>query len=214
MRNHSIPSGDMMLKVGLTGNIAAGKSSVAEVWRSLGATVVDADELARRVVEPGTPAYAAIAAEWGSWVLEDGGALDRAALRQIVFADPDARERLEGIVHPAVAALRDEHYREAQARGEKLVVADIPLLFEVGMADDFDVVVLVDAPEETRLARLVHDRGMDADEARRMIAAQMPSELKRARADVVIENTGTRGDLQDRARDVWRDMVRRAEARG
>ena len=203
-----------MLKVGLTGNIAAGKSSVAEVWRSLGATVVDADELARRAVEPGTPAHAAIAAEWGSWVLEDGGALDRAALRQIVFADPDARERLEGIVHPAVAALRDEHYREAHARGEKLVVADIPLLFEVGMADDFDVVVLVDAPEEVRLARLVSDRGLDADEARRMIAAQMPAELKRARADVVIRNTGTRGDLQDRARDVWRDLVRRAEARG
>ncbi|HEX6908740.1 MAG TPA: dephospho-CoA kinase [Longimicrobium sp.] len=203
-----------MLKVGLTGNIAAGKSSVADVWRSLGATVVDADELARRAVEPGTPAHAAIAAEWGTWVLEEGGALDRAALRQIVFADPEARARLEGIVHPAVAALRDEHYRQAQARGDVLVVADIPLLFEVGMADEFDVVVLVDAPEEVRLQRLVSDRGLDADEARRMIAAQMPAELKRARADVVINNTGTRGDLQDRARDVWRDLVRRAEARG
>jgi dephospho-CoA kinase len=175
---------------------------------------VDADELARRAVEPGTPAHAAIAAEWGPWVLEDGGALDRAALRQIVFADPEARERLEGIVHPAVAALRDADFAAAQARGEKLVVADIPLLFEVGMADEFDVVVLVDAPEETRLARLTSDRGLEADEARRMIAAQMPSELKRARADVVIQNTGTRGDLQDRARDVWRDLVRRAEARG
>ena len=203
-----------MLKVGLTGNIAAGKSSVADVWRSLGATVVDADELARRAVEPGTPAHTAIAAEWGTWVLEEGGALDRAALRQIVFADPEARARLEGIVHPAVAALRDEHYRQAQARGDALVVADIPLLFEVGMADEFDVVVLVDAPEEVRLQRLVSDRELDAEEARRMIAAQMPAELKRARADVVINNTGTRGDLQDRARDVWRDLVKRAEARG
>jgi dephospho-CoA kinase len=204
----------IMLKVGLTGNIAAGKSSVAEVWRSLGATVVDADELARRAVEPGTPAHAAIAAEWGPWVLEDGGELDRAALRQIVFADPEARARLEGIVHPAVAALRDEHYREAASRGDRLVVADIPLLFEVGMADEFDVVVLVDAPEEVRLQRLVADRGLDADEARRMIAAQMPAELKRARADVVIPNVGTRGDLQDRARDVWRDLVKRADGRG
>jgi dephospho-CoA kinase len=195
-----------MLKVGLTGNIAAGKSSVADVWRSLGATVVDADELARRAVEPGTPAHTAIAAEWGTWVLEEGGALDRAALRQIVFADPEARARLEGIVHPAVAALRDEHYRQAQARGDALV--------EVGMADEFDVVVLVDAPEEVRLQRLVSDRELDAEEARRMIAAQMPAELKRARADVVINNTGTRGDLQDRARDVWRDLVKRAEARG
>lgn len=203
-----------MLKVGLTGNIAAGKSSVADVWRAQGATVVDADELARRAVEPGTPAHAAIAAEWGTWVLEEGGALDRAALRQIVFADPEARARLEGIVHPAVAALRDEHYRQAQARGDALVVADIPLLFEVGMADEFDVVILVDAPEEVRLQRLVSDRGLDADEARRMIAAQMPAELKRARADIVINNTGTRGDLQDRARDVWRDLVKRAEARG
>src|SRR5690349_15762985 len=127
-----------MLKVGLTGNIAAGKSTVAQVWREMGATVVDADQLARMVVEPGTPAHAAIAAEWGTWVLEDGGALDRAALRRIVFADPEARARLEGIVHPAVAALRDDHYREAESRGEQLVVADIPLLFETGMVDDFD----------------------------------------------------------------------------
>lgn len=203
-----------MLKVGLTGNIAAGKSSVADAWRALGAGIVDADELSRRAVEPGTPAHAAIAAEWGPWVLEEGGGLDRAALRNIVFADPDARARLEGIVHPAVAALRDEHYAEAQARGDPMVVADIPLLFEVGMADDFDVVVLVDAPEEVRLQRLVNDRGLDPDEARRMIAAQMPSELKRARADIVIENGGTRGDLQDRARDVWRELVRRAQAGG
>ena len=203
-----------MLKVGLTGNIASGKSSVADVWRSMGAAVVDADELARRAVEPGTPAHAAIAREWGPWVLEDGGALDRAALRQIVFADPDARARLEGIVHPAVAALRDEHYREARARGEKLIVADIPLLFEVGLADEFDVVVLVDAPEEVRLRRLVEERGLDEEEARRMIAAQMRSELKRARADMVIENGGTMGDLQDSARDVWRSLVRRAEAHG
>lgn len=200
-----------MLKVGLTGNIAAGKSTVAEVWRSMGATVVDADELARRAVEPGTPAHDAIAREWGTWVLEEGGALDRAALRQIVFADPEARARLEGIVHPAVAALRDEAYRQAQARGETVVVADIPLLFEVGMVDDFDVVVLVDAPEEVRLARIVADRGLDEDEARRMVAAQMPAELKRARADVVIENLGSLAELERRAREVWDDLRRRAE---
>lgn len=211
MRALETDHGTTMLKVGLTGNIAAGKSSVADVWRTMGAAVVDADELSRRAVEPGTPAHDAIAREWGTWVLEEGGALDRAALRQIVFADPEARARLEGIVHPAVAALRDEEYREARARGEKLVVADIPLLFEVGMADEFDVVVLVDAPEEVRLRRIVTDRGLDEDEARRMIAAQMPAELKRARADVTINNNGTLGDLQDRARDVWRQLVRRAE---
>jgi dephospho-CoA kinase len=199
-----------MLKVGLTGNIAAGKSSVAKVWRALGATVIDADELARRAVDPGSPGFAAIAAEWGDQVVEPGGGLDRAALRHIVFSDPDARERLESIVHPAVAALRDGEYRDAQARGERVVVADIPLLFEVGMAGEFDVIVLVDAPEEMRLARLVGDRGIDADEAARMVAAQMPSELKRARADVVIANVGSLADLERRAREVWDDLQRRA----
>lgn len=203
-----------MLKVGLTGNIAAGKSTVASAWRELGATVIDADELSRQAVEPGTPAHAAIAAEWGTWVLEEGGTLDRAALRQIVFADPDARARLESIVHPAVAALRDEHFREAADRGEQLVVADVPLLFEVGMADEFDVVVLVDAPEETRLMRLVGDRGLEPDEARRIMAAQMPAELKRARADVVIENTRSLGDLQRRAKEVWAALSARADAGG
>ena len=203
-----------MLKVGLTGNIAAGKSTVASAWRDLGATVIDADELSRQAVEPGTPAHAAIAAEWGTWVLEEGGTLDRAALRQIVFADPDARARLESIVHPAVAALRDDYFQDAAARGEQLVVADVPLLFEVGMADEFDVVVLVDAPEETRLMRLVGDRGLEPDEARRIMAAQMPAELKRARADVVIENTRSLGDLQRRAKDVWAALVARADADG
>jgi dephospho-CoA kinase len=199
-----------MLKVGLTGNIAAGKSTVADVWRSLGATVVDADELSRRAVDPGTPAFSAIAAEWGEQVVEPDGGLDRAALRRIVFADPAARERLEQIVHPAVAGLREEIYREAQARGERIVVADIPLLFEVGLVDEFDVVVLVDAPVETRLARLIGDRGLDPDEAQRMIAAQMASELKRARADYVIENAGSRDEVEWRARDVWEELLRRA----
>lgn len=203
-----------MLKVGLTGNIAAGKSTVAEVWRSLGATVVDADELARRAVDPGTPAFSAIAAEWGEQVVEPDGGLDRAALRRIVFADPAARERLEQIVHPAVAGLREELYRQAEARGEAVIVADIPLLFEVGLVDEFDVVVLVDAPEETRLARLVGDRGLDPAEAQKMIGAQMPSALKRARADYVIENTGSLAEVRRRARDVWQELERRAGASG
>lgn len=199
-----------MLKVGLTGNVAAGKSSVARVWRALGATVVDADELSRSVVEPGTPAHEAILAEWGDRVRAPDGSLDRAALRAIVFADPEARVRLEEIVHPAVAALRDRAYADAQARGARIVVADVPLLFEVGMADDFDVLVLVDAPEETRLARMVAERGLDADEARRIIAAQMPAALKRARADLVIENAGPYSDLEVAARVAWADLQARA----
>jgi dephospho-CoA kinase len=203
-----------MLRVGLTGNIAAGKSSVAAVWRDLGATIVDADQLARLAVEPGTPALARIAETWGTWVLTDSGELDRGALRQIVFADPDARERLEAIVHPAVGALRDAAYREAEERGDPLVVADVPLLFEVGLVDEVDVVVLVDAPAEVRLLRLVGDRGLAPDEAQRMIAAQMPAELKRARADVVIENAGSLEELEQRAAEVWSELVRRAQGDG
>jgi dephospho-CoA kinase len=199
-----------MLRVGLTGNIAAGKSTVARIWRSLDATVVDADVLARQAVEPGTPAYGRILGEWGPAVVAEDGGLDRAALRRIVFADPDARERLEGIVHPAVGTLRYAAYRDAEARGERVVVADVPLLFEAGLVDEFDAVVLVDAPEEERLRRLVEDRGLDPAEARQMIAAQMPSALKRARADFVIENTGTRMELDRRAREVWSELRRRA----
>jgi dephospho-CoA kinase len=203
-----------MLKVGLTGNIAAGKSSVVQVWRALGATVVDADELARRAVEPGTPGLARIVEAWGPEVLDAEGELDRAALRRIVFADPEARARLEEIVHPAVQALRGDEYHRAEASGARLVVADIPLLFEVGMADEFDVVVLVDAPEEERLRRLVEDRALDPEEAVRMIDAQMPAELKRARADLVIENGGSVEELDARARDAWAELARRAEAAG
>lgn len=203
-----------MLRVGLTGNVAAGKSSVARVWRSLGATVVDADELARRAVEPGSAAYRRIVEAWGPEVVGEDGALDRAALRRIVFDDPEARARLEEIVHPAVEALREEEYRRAEERGERMVVADIPLLFEVGLADEFDVLVLVDAPAQVRLVRMVRDRGLDPDEAGKMILAQMPSELKRARADVVIENAGPVEALEARAREVWEELRRRAEGEG
>lgn len=203
-----------MLKVGLTGNVAAGKSSVARVWRSLGAAVIDADELARRAVEPGTPAHREIVERWGPEVVAAGGGLDRAALRDVVFRDPEARARLEEIVHPAVYDLREEEYRRARERGERIVVADIPLLFEVGLAEEFDVVVLVDAPEEERLRRMVEDRGQDPEEARRMIAAQMPSEIKRTRADIVIENTGTLEELERKAREVWGGLKARAERGG
>jgi dephospho-CoA kinase len=117
-------------------------------------------------------------------------------------------------VHPAVGALRDAAYQEAESRGEPLVVADVPLLFEAGLVDEVDVVVLVDAPTEVRLMRLVGDRGLSPEEAQRMIAAQMPAELKRARADVVIENAGTLADLERRAAEVWDDLVRRAGGDG
>lgn len=203
-----------MLKVGLTGNIASGKSAVAGVWRSLGAAVVEADELARRAVEPGTEALAAIVGRWGREMLDESGSLDRAALREIVFRDPSERGRLEQIVHPAVQRLRAEAFRAAEAADRRIVVADIPLLFEVGMENEFDVVVLVDAPDDLRLERLVSSRGLAADEARRMMDAQLPSARKRARADVVIDNAGTLEELESRSRQVWSKLLRRAEAGG
>lgn len=199
-----------MLKVGLTGNIASGKSSVADVWRGLGARVVDADELARRAVEPGSSGLAEVVTRWGPAVLTPSGELDRAALRERVFRDPSARTELESIIHPVVAELRDQEFARALAAGEQVVVADIPLLFEVGLEDAFDLVVLVDAPEAVRRERIVRDRGLAPAEAERMIAAQMPSERKRVRADLVIDNSGTLAELRERAATAWREISRRA----
>lgn len=203
-----------MLKVALTGNIASGKSTVAGVWRGMGARVVEADDLARRAVEPGTQALEAIASRWGRHLLRDDGRLDRAALRRIVFRDSDERARLEQIVHPEVKRLRAEELAAAEAGGAPIVVADIPLLFEVGMEREFDLVVLVDAPEEVRLDRLVKDRGLERGEARRMIEAQMPSTRKRAHAHVVIDNIDTVAELEARAREVWSELRRRAGESG
>jgi len=199
-----------MLRVALTGNIASGKSSVARVWARLGAPVIDADVLARRAVEPGSPALDRIARAFGPEVLEPGGGLNREAMREIVFRDEAARRRLEAIVHPEVARLRAEEERRLEREGARVVVNDIPLLFEAGLEDEFDVVVLVDAPEAVRLDRLVRDRGLDPEEARRMIAAQMPAESKRRRADIVIDNVGTLEELEASAERVWRELERRA----
>jgi dephospho-CoA kinase len=196
-----------VLKVGLTGNIASGKSSVTKIWRRLGAVVIDADELARRAVEPGTDALRDIEARWGPRILDSDGRLDRAALGEIVFQDSEARRALEAIVHPAVARLRDDEHRAAEAAGESLVVFDIPLLFEVGMEKDFDSIVLIDAPEATRRGRLMRDRGLSREAADRVMATQMPASEKRARANHVINNSGTLDDLAIAARDVWARLV-------
>lgn len=196
-----------MLKIGLTGNIASGKSTVADVWRRLGARVVDADELARQAVEPGSPALRRIVARWGVELLEPSGALDRGALRQIVFRDPEARAELEAIVHPQVAALRDQAFADAATAGERLVVADIPLLFEVGLEEEFDIVVLVDAPEAVRRARIIETRRIAPAEADRMISAQMPSAQKRTRAHYVIDNDGSLEALTEKATALWREIA-------
>ncbi|MEO7457078.1 MAG: dephospho-CoA kinase [Gemmatimonadaceae bacterium] len=199
-----------MLLVGLTGNIGSGKSTVAQLLSERGATIIDADVLARRAVEVGTAAHKLIAERWGTSVLAVDGSLDRAALRRTVFSDPDQLEQLNAFVHPEVERMRAALVEQARARGDRLVVCDIPLLFEQRMTDTFDRIVLVDAPRPTRLERLVRERGLRETEAMDMIVAQMPAELKRARADHVIDNDGTLAQLDARVSDVWAALLAEA----
>lgn len=201
-----------MLRVGLTGNIASGKSTVSRLLAERGATIIDADLLAREAVRPGTPGLDAIVARWGTGVLSPDGVLDRGALRALVFDDPHELEALNAIVHPEVARRRAAALDAARARGDRIVVCDIPLLFEKDMAGEFDVLVLVDAPRVTRLERLVRDRGLRESEGMAMIAAQMPAELKRARSDVVLDNDGAREALVAQVDALWATLRARAAA--
>lgn len=200
-----------MLNVALTGNIASGKSEVADVWRRAGARIIDADVLARRAVEPGSDALRQIVERWGPGMLQPSGELDRAALRDIVFRDTGEREALERIVHPVVARLRAAEIARAVEAGDRIVVSDIPLLFETGMEGNFDLVVLVDAPESERIRRLVDLRGLDRNEALRMVAAQLPAAVKRMKADIIIENDQSLEALRSQAATIWRELQARAE---
>jgi dephospho-CoA kinase len=194
-----------MLMVGLTGGIGSGKSAVSARLAELGAVVIDADRLARDVVAPGTAGFAEVVAEFGPGVVGADGALDRAALAARVFADGSARRRLEGLIHPRVRARTAE--LAAAAPPDAIVVNDVPLLVEAGLAAAYDVVVVVLAGAPTRVARLVGDRGMDRDEADARIAAQATDDQRRAVADVIIENEATLDDLRDRVDEVWRDVL-------
>ncbi|MEW2548788.1 dephospho-CoA kinase [Streptomyces sp. NPDC047002] len=197
-----------MLRVGLTGGIGAGKSEVARLLASYGAVLIDADRIAREVVEPGTPGLDAVVAEFGTGVLTAEGTLDRPALGRIVFADQARREALNAIVHPLV---RERSAALERAAGDgAIVVQDVPLLVEGGMMSHFDVVVVVDASPGTQLDRLVRLRGMAEEDARGRMAAQATREQRRAAADVVIDNDGPREALQARVREVWHDLERRA----
>jgi dephospho-CoA kinase len=195
-----------MILIGLTGNIGSGKSTVAQLMSERGATIVDADVLARRAVELGTPGYDKIVARWGTEILAPDRHIDRAALRRIVFTDHQQLEELNAIVHPEVERLRVRLVDQARKRGDRVVVCDIPLLFERHMTDRFDRIILVDAHRAVRLDRLVKDRGLQETEAMDMIAAQMPAELKRARADYIIENDGDLVALEKRVDEVWRAL--------
>jgi dephospho-CoA kinase len=205
-----------MLSVALTGNIAAGKSTVAGYFRRWGAVVLDADQLVREVQAPGSAVNQVIVRRFGPEVLLPDGQLDRARLRGIVMADSEARLALEAIVHPAVEARRQVSLAEARRQGARIVVSDIPLLFEAHDPAGFDAVVLVDAPESIRLQRLVWDRGLGESEARRLMAAQLPSAAKRAwrapdgTGPIIIENDRGLAQLEQRARTVWDQLVARA----
>ncbi len=201
-----------MLNIGLTGNIAAGKSTVSGWFRRWGATILDADELARDAEAPGSVVLAAIVKRFGKDVLAPDGSLDRPALRGKVMGDDAALAGLNAIVHPAVRARRDELQQEARRRGDLIVVNDIPLLFEALDPAQFDVVVLVDAPVAVRRTRLRALRGLGNDDADRMLAAQMPAERKRERSAYVIENDGELPRLEGRARKVFAALRRRAAA--
>ena len=195
-----------MKVVGLTGNVASGKSAVAGFWREAGVPVLSADELAREAVAPGTPGLAEVAETFGEEVLDASGALDRGALRRRVFRDPEARARLEAIVHPRVREARDRWLALQEAAGASLAVVEIPLLFEVGGEGDVDVVVLVDADPELRVARMVEHRGLDREEARRIMSAQMDPGEKRSRSHHVIVNEGTLADLHREAERVLAEL--------
>jgi dephospho-CoA kinase len=199
-----------MLRVGLTGGIGAGKSTVSAELASSGAVVVDADQLARRVVEPGSPGLAEVVEAFGPGVLRPDGTLDRPALARVAFTDDASRGRLNAILHPRIAELT---LREtAAAPPDAVVVHDVPLLTENGLASLYDVVVVVDASPETQLDRLVRLRGMTEEDARARMAAQATREKRLEIADIVIDNHVPLDDLRERVGEVWADLVRRAHA--
>jgi dephospho-CoA kinase len=196
-----------VLKVGLTGGIGSGKSTVARLLSSYGAVVIDADAVAREVVAPGTPGLAAVVAEFGSGVLLPDGSLDREGLGRVVFGDEARRAALNVIVHPLVGERMAQREAEALAGDAPAVVHDVPLLAENGMAALYDAVLVVDCPVELQVARLVGPRGMTERDARARIAAQASREQRRAVATHVITNDGTLDELAARVREVWQALL-------
>ncbi|MBO0785822.1 MAG: dephospho-CoA kinase [Actinobacteria bacterium] len=198
-----------MLRVGLTGGIGAGKSEVSRRLAGYGAVVIDADAVAREVVEPGTPGLAAIREAFGDGVLLPDGSLDRPKLGEVVFADPGARQRLNEIVHPLVAARMRDLEQQAAAAGTQVVVHDVPLLAENGLASQYDVVVVVDVAPRVQLERLVRERGLDRAQAQARIGAQASRADRLAVATYVVDNSGSLAELDRQAGELWSELRRR-----
>ena len=191
------------MKIGLTGGLGAGKSTVAALLEKRGARIIDADQLAREVVQPGTAGLEAVVARFGGRVVSPDGRLDRAALADIVFADPAARADLNAIVHPLV---RERARRlMAEAAAESVIVYDVPLLVENKLADDFDAVVVVEAPRALRIARLI-DRGLSEDQARARMASQATDEQRRAIANYVLVNDSSAEQLAAKVDELWEKL--------
>jgi dephospho-CoA kinase len=192
--------------IGLTGGAGSGKSTAAEMFRELGAAVVDADEASHAAYAPGSSGFDAVVQEFGRDFVRNGQ-IDRARLGELVFHDEDARARLNGIVHPLVRRWMAERTVEAQDKGAEVIVHDVPLLFESGLERLYSDVVLVHVPEKLQLRRLVDGRGVSEDRARAMIAAQMPIDEKRGRAQHVIDNSGTRDATRAQVEKVWAEIA-------
>jgi len=199
-----------MLSVALTGNIGSGKTTVAELFRRRGATILDSDQLVREAQAPGRPALQEIADRFGAELIRPDGTLDRAGLRTKVLADSRELTALNRIMHPAVHRRRHELLREAKLRGDRIIISDIPLLFEAADPSEFDAVVLVDAPQPLRRARLLASRSLSGDEVDRLMAAQLPSQSKRQHSDYIIDNEGDLGSLERSVQSVWQALLARA----
>ncbi len=197
--------------LGITGNIASGKSRVAARMAELGAAAVSADQLAREVVAPGSETLAALVNVFGEAILAADGSLDRSRLAEIVFADVGARKRLEAITHPAIGRLAEERLRRLWQEGHRLVVYEAPLLFEAGAVGRVDRVLVVLADTEVRLARLMARDGLDREAALRRIRAQMSQEEKAARADYVIDNSGSWEDCRRQVDALYRRLLSSAD---
>jgi dephospho-CoA kinase len=194
----------VVLRIGLTGGIGSGKSTVSALLAARGAVIVDADRIAREVVEPGTPGLAQVVEAFGDGVLTADGSLDRPALAAVVFSDPEARRRLDGIVHPLVRARAAE--LAAAAPPDAVLVNDVPLLVETGQASSYDLVLVVEADAATRVSRLV-ERGLTAEDARARITAQATDEQRRAVADALLDNSGSPEQLAEQVDRFWAERV-------
>lgn len=200
-----------MKKIGLTGGIGSGKSTVANMLAETGIRIVDADKIAREIMEPGSPVLDQVAEEFGADIMGSDGALDRAELARRAFVSKETTEKLNAITHPAIRAESNRQFAEAEANGEQAAVYDMPLLVELGLDKDMDLTVVVDVEAEERVRRLVSSRGLDEADARARIAQQIDDATRRAAADIVIDNNGDISDLAAQVRSLIEQLLPQAQ---